>query len=227
MKVFRSFARLVYGHTEIATPDAGREDLTRRPRRATCVALLVATLFVGISASGVAQTTGQDGVAPDALRASYGFSHFNTAWGMLTEDATPYMLFGGRGGTYLGDSETLYLGGGGRGGFALDGDGGLGYGYPQIGWRGPLGESELGLDGYTGIAAGGYGSPETSGFLVGPTAGAAVYFGALSSFEAGISVEGVLNAVEPAESIVSIALTIGGKGGEVSIPWENRRDAGL
>lgn len=227
MRLVRFRTQLLCGHTQIPTADLRREGLRRRPGRFTCATLLVATLFMAISASAVAQTTGQDGVAPDALRASYGFSQFNSAWGILTEDATAYILFGGRGGTYLGDSETLYFGGGGRGGFALDGDGGLGYGYPQIGWRGPLGENELGVDIYTGIAGGGYGSSDTSGVLVGPTTGLGVYFGALSSFEAGISVEGVLNTFDPAESILSIALTIGGKGGEVSIPWTNRRDAGL
>lgn len=160
---------------------------------------------------------------PDVLVPSFSFGQFNTGLG-LTADGDRYMLFGGRGGTYLQDSDRWYIGGGGRGGFSIDDTGGgLGYGFVHGGNRGPITSGQdLGVDAYAGLAFGGYGNDSDGGNILGPVAGTALYLGANRSFEFGLHGEMVANTLDLEQSLFTVGITIGGKGGEVSIPWERR-----
>ncbi len=180
-----------------------------------------------LSAAVSGQTTGQNGVDPSALSASYGFGQH--VQGIALSESGTHYVFGGRGGDYLGTSERWYVGGGGRGGSSIDdSDGGLGYGYFQVGQRGPVGTTDIGLDLYGGLGFGGYGSEETEGQLMaGPVAGIATYWGANRGFEVGLHAETLVNAADLSGSVLSIGFHIGGKGGSATIPWEKRRDAGL
>ena len=162
---------------------------------------------------------------PDVLVPSFSFGQFNAGPG-FTADGDSYMLFGGRGGTYFDDSDRWYIGGGGRGGFSIDDtNGGIGYGYIHTGNRGPITPGQdLGLDAYAGLAYGGYGNDTDDGYILGPVIGTALYLGANRSFEIGLHSEMVANAIELEQSVFTIGIAIGGKGGEVSIPWERRED---
>lgn len=143
----------------------------------------------------------------------FGFGQFNASYAAHGV-AGGHLLFGGRGGLQLGSSDRWYMGGGGRGGFALEEDAGMGYGFFQIGNRGALnGSPAWGLDAYTGLAFGGYGDGPDGAVLVGPVAGTALYGGAGSGFDYGLYAEVLLNAPEPEASVVSLGMILGGSGG--------------
>ena len=184
--------------------------------------VLIATLGLTAGAQAAEQEDDRRFNA-DVLVPSFGFGQFNSGVGFTT-DGDRYMLFGGRGGTYRGDSDRWYTGGGGRGGFSIDdGDGGLGYGFAQFGNRGPItSDQTLGLDAYTGLAFGGYGSESDGGNILGPVAGTALYLGANRSFEYGLHGEMVANVLDFDQSVFTLGIMIGGKSGNVTIPWESR-----
>ncbi len=187
--------------------------------------LLLFFIFFTSEALLNAETTGHDGVNPEKLKASFGFAQFNLSVGQVFDPKMTLLLFGSRGGGYVGKSETLYMGGGGRGGFAFAGkDGGLGYGFFQVGSRGPLGSSILGLDYYGGLGLGGYGTDDTSGTIFGPVAGIDLFLGAEKSDDYGIFLEAMINLLDIQASVITAGFHTGGKGGSVSIDWEDRRD---
>jgi hypothetical protein len=190
--------------------------------------MVVMALVLAIGSNAIAQTTGHDGVNPEVLEASYGFGQSHVMYGYLFGEEVHAVMFGGRGGGYIGRSETLYAGGGGRGGFGVgEVSGGLGYGYFMVGNRGPLGEGPLGLDLYGGPALGSFGTEDDDGWLVGATAGVGVYLGAARSFDYGLFVDGLVNFADFEQSLLSVGVNFGGKNGSVSIPWEERRNADL
>ena len=189
---------------------------------------LVCVLAATFVAGATAETSGQNGVDPQALSASYSFGQYMPAWAFVPGDGDSYILFGGRGGDYLGTSDRWYTGGGGRGGFSLTGaSGGLGYGFFQVGHRGPVSDNDIGVDLYGGLGGGSYGSSDEMGLLAGPVTGVTAFFGAGKSWGIGVFAEGLWNVAKIDRSPVSVGLHIGGKGGSVSIPWENRETAGL
>ena len=197
-------------------------------KRGMQMLLLTTMVVLLVGAHATAQTTGHDGVNPEVLEASYGFGQSHVMYGYLFGEDIHAVTFGGRGGGYIGRSETLYAGGGGRGGFGVgEVSGGLGYGYFMMGNRGPLGNGPLGLDLYGGPAFGSFGSEDDDGWLVGATAGVGIYLGAESSFDYGLFVDGLVNFAGFERSLLSVGFNFGGKNGSVSIPWEERRNADL
>ena len=139
-------------------------------RNITAAVLATTTLATGT----VAADNDTRQFNPDVLVPSFSFGQFNAGPG-FTPDGDSYMLFGGRGGTYLHDSDRWYIGGGGRGGFSIDdASGGIGYGFVHAGNRGPITTGQdLGLDAYAGLAYGGYGNDADDGNILGPVIGTA------------------------------------------------------
>ena len=173
----------------------------------------------------LAETTGHDGVNPEKLKASFGFWQFNMGVGRLFDPGMTLLMFGGRGGGYIDKSESFYIGGGGRGGFAFsDNDGGVGYGFCHAGSRGPLGNGNLGLDYYGGLGLGGYNTDSEDGYLFGPVLGIGLFFGVTRSPDYGIFLEGLINVLDINASMITLGIHTGGKGGSVYIDWEDRHD---
>jgi hypothetical protein len=192
--------------------------------------ILAATILFPLlySTPVIAETTGQNGVDETKIRVKYGFSQFKTSMGLIPQNNQLLTIFGGRVGTYIGTSESFYIGGGGNGGFSVSpGLSGGGYGYFQIGNRHPIIEENgsFGVDYYTGFGGGAYGSAQDFGPIVGPVFGGTVFMGANDDFEfIGLFAEAIVNVINPNASMIHFGLSIGSKTSDLSVLWKDRRD---
>ena len=192
--------------------------------KSTRLTILIVLILVFCAGTGFAQRATARGVDPENLRVRYGFGQFYTGYSVQFAPLMHMITFGGRGGSFLGRSDKLYMGGGGVGGFSLGPTaGGGGYGTLQVGFRNAFGRSSMGYDLAAGVGFGGYGTALESGFYLGPTASLGIFFGARGNNEIGIFAQTLVNVLDLGRTVINVGIMFGGKTGTVYTDWADRR----
>ena len=202
-----------------------------RSREQTYIAAtlaLVIGVLIGFPGTAHADTTGHAGVDPSALRANWGFTSLDTGFAYRPQEDLQLLQIGARGGSFLGDNESFYAGGGARGGVGFDNQEEFqGYGYLMFGFRPTFGTTGKGIDLFLGPAVGGYSADKGSGLLAGATWGAQLNFNVGTGEELGLLLYGTANLADGSRGTGGIALTFADKSGTVFIPWSQRHKADL